>query len=562
MHSRIVKLLVVISLGLLSQGLFAQGSYAPLNQDYYHWVDRLEIQGDTLQDFYFSSQKPYQRQSISALAYHRKLEGGLSPIDEANVEYLLNDNWEFSPEHTNVSKKPFLKYLYQQKSDFYSHHSSAFDLHLNPVIYFGLGKERGVDGMNYINTRGVELRGMIDNKIGFYTYLTDNQARFPSGISDQIYGRGAIHGEGFWKFFKEDGVDFLSARGYITFNPTKHTNVQFGHDKHFVGNGYRSLILSDNASSYTFVKASVQVWKLRYSTMFADMIADVYTQANGVPRVGEYPRKKMAHHHLSVNIGKHFNIGLFESVIYSDSTYQGWDLQYLNPIIFYRSVEQSLGSGGANALLGLDFKWNFLRRFSLYGQFVLDEFVLSEVKAGNGWWANKQAGQLGLKYINVGGVSNLDLQLETNIVRPYMYAHDRKETSYTHYHQPLAHPMGANFTEFIAIVRYQPHKRVNIVGKGIFATIGRDSSSVSYGSDVLVSTKAKSGQYGHEIGQGATSKLMYLDLTVSYRIAHNLFVDLKQAYRKDDNVLDALDGNSLYTALSLRWNVARRADEY
>jgi len=78
------------------------------------------------------------------------------------------------------------------------------------------------------------------------------------------------------------------------------------------------------------------------------------------------------------------------------------------------------------------------------------------LKYKNGYWANKQALQLGLKSIDVLGVPNLDIQGEVNLVRPFVYTSKDNYSSYTHYNQALAHPLGANFKEIIGIVKYQP----------------------------------------------------------------------------------------------------------
>src|SRR5690606_40679865 len=83
-----------------------------------------------------------------------------------------------------------------------------------------------------------------------------------------------------------------------------------------------------------------------------------------------------------------------------------FNVGYLNPIIFYRSLEHQDGSLD-NAMVGMDYKINFARHFSFYGQFMLDEFKLDEVLSGEGWWANKFGIQTGLKYINVFGIDNL-----------------------------------------------------------------------------------------------------------------------------------------------------------
>src|SRR5690606_8607867 len=230
---------------------------------------------------------------------------------------------------------------------------------------------------------------------------------------------GVVPHEGFWKRYKDGaGVDFLQARGYIAFQATKHIDFQFGHDRFFIGNGYRSLIFSDYAPPALFLKGNVKVWKLNYLFLLNQMTAD-RVRAGG----GGYPNKFVALHHLSMNIGSKFNLGVFESVIFSPDDPSGVDnfrLEYLNPIIFYRAIEQQNGSSD-NVMLGFDFKWNALRKLSFYGQFLLDEFVIDHIREGDGWWANKFGVQLGGKYVDAFAVPNLDLQAELNMVRPYTY---------------------------------------------------------------------------------------------------------------------------------------------
>ena len=61
---------------------------------------------------------------------------------------------------------------------------------------------------------------MIDKKIGFYTFFTDNQAILPAYVNDALALNNvyAVPHEGFWKTYKNGGVDFLQARGYLDFS--------------------------------------------------------------------------------------------------------------------------------------------------------------------------------------------------------------------------------------------------------------------------------------------------------------------------------------------------------
>jgi hypothetical protein len=520
----------------------SQSTNAPLNEDYYHWIDRYEIKAGRVAQELFTSVKPYKRAAIISFidSLNKNDQVFRSPSDQFNFEYLRNDSWEWSRAESSNSSRSLLKQLYKKKSDFLFIDKPEFDLHINPVLYAGLGKDSRRSETLFINTRGLEMRGMIDRKIGFYTYLGENQSILPSYVQDGLSTYPVIPHEGFWKNFKTNGVDYFQARAYIDFNISKHIYMQFGHDRIFLGNGYRSLIFSDYSPPGEYLRANVKVWKLNYP----------------------YPTKFVAFHQLSLNVGRKLNIGMFESVVFGgSSTNAGFELNYLNPVIFYRAIEQQNGSSD-NVILGMDFKWNAVKCLSFYGQFVIDEFLLSNVKAGNGWWANKFAAQGGVKYIDAGGIRNLDLQLEGNVVRPYTYSHATNFTSYTNYLQPLAHPLGANFYELVAIVRYQPLPRLNVVAKSVFVKTGRDGVGENWGGDLNKSYKTRQQDYGNTIAQGTGNRIMFIDFTTSYMVKHNFFIDFKQTVRKSDSADSFYDNNTSITSLALRLNIAQRLYEF
>lgn len=535
----------------------AQSVNAPLNPDYYHLLERYEINSGKLADSFHSSYKPYQRKAIATFVDSLYLKNqGLSPVDRFNLQYLANDNWEWSVTAQNESENPILNHFYRVKSDFFHVQTEDFDLHINPVLYLSAGLEAGQDIHPYTNTRGVEMRGMISNKLGFYTYLGENQAVYPGYVRTWIDENRVVPNQGFWKNFKENGVDFFTARGYISFDIIKNINLQFGHDRFFIGNGYRSMILSDFSNNYLFLKLNTKVWRLNYTNLFAQLTADSYIGRPGLIGQEKFPRKFMTQHHLSINITDNFNLGVFETIMFGkpDSTgFQRYELDYLNPIIFYRAIEHQSGSID-NAILGSDFKWLIGANYLLYGQLVLDEFLLREIRANSGWWANKYGYQLGLKKTNLFGIANLDLQLEHNMARPFLYAHQNIYTSYTHYRQPLAHPLGANFREYIGILRYQPLKRLALEGKVILAGYGLDTLNSNWGQDIRLSYLSRQLEYGNETGQGIGTDLSIFNFRASYQFRHNLFLEFNQLIRKQSSELEQFKQDNTFTSLALRWN--------
>jgi hypothetical protein len=248
-------------------------------------------------------------------------------------------------------------------------------------------------------------------------------------------------------------------------------------------------------------------------------------------------------------------------VVIGDSTQSGFDISYLNPVIFYRALEHQGGSQ-ENVIVGADFKWNFAGHFSLFGQFTLDEFYLAEIRDGNGWWANKMGGQMGMKYINVLGLKNLDLQVEYNLARPYTYAHKDVYSNYAHYRQPLANPIGANFREYIGILRYQPIGRLSIYGQLNYAHYGEDSSGTNWGKNIMLSYNTREQDYGNTIAQGIDTKVLYGELTLTYQLKHNVFIDLKTVLRKLNSAIPERNSNTTYISTSFRWNMARIGHDF
>ena len=557
-----------------------QGSlYVPLDVNTYRLLDRYAIRygPDSLQDPH-TSVRPYTRAAAAGLG-ERVLEGGepLSAADRFNAEYLLKDNWLYSPQgdSLNVSKKPILKYFYRDQTDFYHVRTHDFAFRLNPVLLLQGAADSGEgsrSGLRYVNTRGVAFEGLIDRRLGFYGFFTDNQEAVPGWVYN--YSRlinpsvpYAPH-EGYTKYFKNKGdqFDFFTARGGITYAATRHINVQLAHDRNVIGNGYRSLILSDFSAPYFFLKLNTRIWKFNYQNIFAELTA----RRGLAERDTLYPKKYLALHHLSFDVTDNFNVGVFEAEV-SGGPGRGLEVQYLNPLIFYRAIEQNVGSTD-NALLGADFKWNIKRRAQLYGQLVLDEFQLREVLAGNGWWANKQSVQLGGKLLDVAGIRNLDLQLELNYIRPYTYQHENEYTNYQHYGQPLAHPMGANLTEVLGVLSYQPTGRLNLIAKAFYTVQGLDAQATTssatlnnYGGNVLLSYNTRPLEYGVRTGQGDKNRLLHLDFTATYQPRLNLFVDAALIVRNQTlpqpTYYGTVAGTEVYPSLALRWNIAQRLHE-
>lgn len=497
----------------------------------------------------FTGSKPYFVPEYLGAIYH----DSDSKQEDAGRKWLVGN---YDPDVK--SQKPVLRYFYTHPYRLYDVKTENFQLAINPVLHFEVGNESATTGQNnYINTRGVEVMGSIANKVGFYSFIGENQGNYPLYIDTWVNGHKKVFpGEGRSKPFKTHGLDYMAANGYVVAKPIKEIALQFGHGRNFIGHGYRSLILSDFARDYLFLKINTRVWKLHYQNLFTEMV----DHRDNDFSESLMPRKYGAFHQLSFMPLPNLEIGVFEGVVFgqTDSLInRSFELQYLNPIIFYRAVEFHIGSPD-NVLIGLQWKYNFLRHFQFFGQLMFDEFKYWELLKNTGWWANKYGLQAGLKYMDIAGIHGLDLHVEYNQVRPYTFSHDNPSASYSHYYQPLAHPLGANLKEWIGMLNYQPLPNLWIETKIITTKYGSDTAAMNYGGNIFISNATHHMDYNNKTLQGIANSLLYVQASLTYMLKPNLFADALIIHRSNDSLLDELDTRTNYFGLALRYNFARR----
>lgn len=546
------------------QNAVAQSQYIPLNDDYYHLIDRYEIRRGRLNEDFHIGVKPFQRSAVINFLDSIKADRTmpLNDTDFFNLDYLRQDSWEWSSDQTPMSKKTLWKRFYCKPSDFYYVQNKNFDLHLSPVTHLILGGENNSKDYLWLTARGVELRGTIGKKLGFYTYVSDTQAMFPQYVRNYTlnvreiylgYPLYVIPGESLVKSLRTNGVDFISARGYLTFNPIKQINIQFGHDQNVIGSGYRSMLLSNWSAPYLFLKATAQLGRFQYTNLWCNMLY------NQTPRTPEEPleKKYAAIHHLSINLSKNISLGIFEAEMYG-RTNGKLDANYFNPIIFYRYLETYLGSSD-NAMLGFDFRWNFLKKFGFYTQFMLDEFKTSEYFGKKGSWGKKFGFQAGLKYVDAFKIPNLDLQAELNLARPYTYAHKSGYTNYVHYDVPLAHPLGANFWEVVGLARYQPSRRLTLYGTFQRSRKGIDIDGRNWGGSIYRSYQdSRPSDVNNFLTQGTPVDVTFSDVRASYMLKHNFFIDGRVMLRNQVSPAASVNLKTNLATVGFRFNLPYR----
>lgn len=384
------------------------------------------------------------------------------------------------------------------------HHS------LKPYIRRNLGNTgnylqlTALSDLNYVQEKhgayktglGFSLRSSIHSK----WYIDLKGVQGISNLSNYLpmsYLRGK-HKKGLYAY--------TDIRSRISYTPNELLNFQAGVDHHFLGEGNRSLLLSDYGRPYPFGSIRAKFWRVEYSILYQFLSEEKNGRQDG---------KFASSHHLSLNLAKWWNIGIFESVLFQpkdSSLNRGFDVEYLNPLIFYRPQEYSLGSSD-NVLLGLDMSFRFKKQV-LYTQLLFDEFSLAEIRAKSGWWASKYAIQLGVKG-HIRG--KWFYRAEFNMARPYTYSHISSDLNYGNKGTVLAHPYGANFMEALGELKFTSGRWL---GKLFFNYYMRGSSQdgFNYGEDIYQPYINRPYEYGHVIGSGKQENGVTQSITIAYRI--------------------------------------------
>ena len=310
--------------------------------------------------------------------------------------------------------------------------------------------------------------------------------------------------------------------GHVRYTAGKRVALELGKAKQFWGDGYRSLIISDHASPAPYFKLTTTLGKFQYMNLWMQLrdISSTLTLPNA--RV-----KYSAMHALSYQITPKLNASLYEWVVWQNRdtlSQRGLDLNYLNPLIFYRPVEYSLGSPD-NVMLAASLRWSVTRSLQLYGQFVLDEFNVKLYRRSNNWWGNKIAGQLGLRWNTPG--KGLEVLAEINVARPFIYSHGSSIQAWTHLNQSMAHPLGSNFVESCLRLRYVK-KLWSVTEQLNGAAVGRDfdangdGATDNFGGNITRSyANPYGGNFGHELLQGQLHRTVFHGLTVSRALSES-----------------------------------------
>jgi hypothetical protein len=417
-------------------------------------------------------------------------------------------NREVDSSHkTWVGRKIFNEHLFDVKTKEYTFYGDY-------LTDFQYGEDLTGHFRTNINTRGYQFGGTVGTKFFFYTSGFEDQAVFPTYLNDYINTINFIPGQAGDRNFGVGDKDWSYVTSIISYTPLKQLNVTLGYDKTFIGDGYRSLLLSDFAANYPLLRLTANVGKFQYMIMWAYMEDQKLPQFDSF---GSNRRKWGVFHYLDYNVNNRLSFGVFNALIAPEANdqgqFHGFDANYINPVFLTSSLGPK-ASQPDNTFLGFTGKYKIFDKTAVYAQLLIDRFDGGSFFSG-GSNSNTNGWQIGIRGADLFKVTHFNYLFEFNTVRPYTYQSQQPISSYTDYNQPLGDPLGANFREFIAILNYQAG-RFDFMGQINYAKYGLDPDGSNFGKDVTQPFVPSSTSAF--VGQGIATNLYFAQGTISFLI--------------------------------------------
>jgi len=190
------------------------------------------------------------------------------PIIQSNLNFSTDSIVE--NRYSTNYKGWFLRKTFQEH--FFNLKGEDYKVSVSPIINLSKGKELVDSKSTFTNTRGYLIEGYLGKTISFATSFAENQSIFPNYLHENIKTDKIVPGQGYARVFKETGFDYAMSSGYVSYRANKMFAVQFGHGKHFIGDGYRSLLLSDNTFNYPYLRIQTTFGKVQYTNLYTEFM--------------------------------------------------------------------------------------------------------------------------------------------------------------------------------------------------------------------------------------------------------------------------------------------------
>ncbi len=449
------------------------------------------------------------------------------PIIESDYDlnHIIRDS---SKQYYNFTETLFKKHLIEVKGEDYF-------LTISPIADFYIGKDM-IDTNSrrlFQNTRGIYIEGDIQKNFSFSTAVYENQGRYSSyetsyykllgerypnqNTGQYITQNAVIPGAGRTKPFNNDGFDYAYAVGNIIYKPRNYLTLSAGNSLHFIGDGYRSILMSDNSAPAPFFRIDWKInskWSLNYLRLrtFNLLRKPVTTAVEAY-----YEAKATSVNYLSYKPNEKWIISLFDGTIWS----KGDSIQSnrVNPL-FYSPVPGFAGMFISDSLsyniLGLNISANLMKNTRFYGQFAIGNYQF-----------NSFAYQFGSRYYLKTGIHQMMFQLEFNGARNSMYVSSNDRLSYSHYNLALAHPKGTNFNEVLLRYNYTRLRWYVELKSMVYLIKDYSSQALLAGNGIVEEKSGASILEDIELGYRLNKK-MNLSVFINWQFRHDSTVSAYQ----------------------------------
>lgn len=380
--------------------------------------------------------------------------GSFFPICESEID-LTKKLADTSKQYYYITAYLIKKHLIELKGeDYYLTISPTLNLN------YGIDKSDSLGTRLFQNTRGYHIEGDLFKNFSFSSSFYENQARFTAYeksyylSNGELYPKGNLYslqnatipGGARTKPFKEDGFDYAYAIGNFIYAPTKKIRIIGGNNSHFVGSGYRSLLLSDNSIYTPYIQTDIKLspkWTFIY---MRSRLMNLIRRPFSSNVESYYIPKGLSVNYLTYKANSKLNISLFEGIIWSkgDSiSSRPLNAFYYSPVPLISDFVLK-DSNYMNGLIGLNSEYILTKKHRIYNQLAMSNLDPKHIGF-----------QIGYRGYNFGGLKNFMLQLEYNNVPKKLYTSTNNQLNYSNYNLPLAHTKGNSFQEYILRTNYE-----------------------------------------------------------------------------------------------------------
>ncbi len=555
-------ILLIAFVLLISANAFSQVELVPVSNPVYSFLKRMQLK-DVI-DFN-SSSLPISRREVAS---YLKVIGDSKRLTKRDKDLFREFEIEFGYElgygltkTYSFLKDPSVKNIFSQdkQKSLYNFADSNATIFLDGTGFLSYRRSSG-DSLGSHNSTlgqlGLRVRGTVKGMLGYYLNLatgatltekTKETLDFLIATNPYFLANS--------KFVNRDGNTFDTYEGYMRLATNDELlSLTVGREALSSGFGYiDKLFLSTNTVPYNYVRADVKYKALEYFFLYGSLKGDSLG-------LKDIESKFLVTHRITMKFSKAFKIGLFESLIISDSPF---NFTYLNPLSFIRSADYNAGvtqSDKNNAVLGFDLEVKPMANVAFQSTLLIDDLNFSTLFSGTQAddrvaTDNRFGIQFGTIWTDAFALPNLTTALEYTRIDPFVYSHRTNKSNYTNWRLPLGHNLGPNSDEIAVKLDYNVTSRLKLnllyqhqrTANGYI--IRNDSLITNYGGNI----ERGDGdiQTQHKFLEGNRIDRDLITFGIKWEPVRQLYLDLKAAKWMSDKIYKNVKFDDTYFNFTL-----------